>query len=76
MGGTEHRRGRIDIDRVNAAALIAADLFARNPHRTDRRLGGPCISLVRGPWAPFALRPDAKGRDLISPVAPVGRTHE
>lgn len=74
---------RIDFDRVNAAALRNADAVvrgllpdgrrdgaewvARNPRRSDRRLGSFKVNLLTGKWGDFAR--DDRGGDLVSLAA-------
>jgi hypothetical protein len=75
---------RIDIDRVNVAALrVLPSLLARwlpngrvqgpeyvalNPHRIDRHLGSFRINLRTGRWADFAIG-GARGGDVVSLAA-------
>lgn len=77
------RTGRIDFDRVNAAALRTADAVvtgllpdgrregaewvARNPMRPDRRPGSFKINLTTGKWSDFAT--GDRGGDLVSLAA-------
>lgn len=83
MTAGDHRSGRIDFDRVNAAALRNADAVvrgllpvghrdgaewvARNPLRNDRTPGSFKVNLVTGKWGDFAT-PD-RGGDLVSLAA-------
>ena len=78
---------RIDIDRVNVAALrVLPSLLARwlpngrvqgaeyvalNPRRMDRHLGSFRVNIRTGRWADFAIR-NARGRDVISLAAYLG----
>jgi hypothetical protein len=79
----ERRSRRVDFDRVNAAALRAADAVvrgllpdgrregsewvARNPGRPDRRLGSFKVNLSTGKWGDFAT--GDRGGDLVSLAA-------
>lgn len=79
----DHRSGRIDFDRVNAAALRNADAVvrgllpdgrrdgaewvARNPLRNDRKPGSFKVNLVTGKWGDFAT--NDRGGDLVSLAA-------
>ena len=78
-----HRRGRVNFEQVNSAALaVLPSLLARwlpsgriqgheyvalNPKRADRRLGSFSINLRTGRWADFAT--GDKGGDPISLAA-------
>ena len=78
---------RIDIDRVNVAALrVLPSLLARwlpngrvqgaeyvalNPRRMDQHLGSFRVNIRTGRWADFAIR-NARGRDVISLAAYLG----
>jgi hypothetical protein len=75
--------GRINFDRVKAAALAnanavvagllpdgkrgGAEWVARNPRRDDRRLGSFKVNLATGRWADFAT--GDHGSDLVSLAA-------
>lgn len=77
------RSGRIDFERVNAAALRNSDAVvrgllpdgrrdgvewvARNPHRNDRKPGSFKVNLVSGKWGDFATTD--RGGDLVSLAA-------
>lgn len=77
------RTGRIDFDRVNAAALSSSDAVvrgllpdgrreghewvARNPLRPDRKPGSFKINLQTGKWGDFAT--GDRGGDLVSLAA-------
>ena len=77
------RSGRIDFDRVAAAALRNADAVvrgflpdgrregsewvARNPLRPDKRPGSFKVNLATGKWGDFAT--GDRGRDLVSLAA-------
>tara|TARA_R110000868_G_scaffold45045_1_gene149784 strand:+ start:44005 stop:44343 length:339 start_codon:yes stop_codon:yes gene_type:complete len=77
------RRGLIDFARVNSAALSDArrivpallpagrmdgvEWVARNPQRSDRRLGSFKVNLDTGKWADFAT--GDRGGDLVSLAA-------
>lgn len=77
------RTGRIDFEGVNAGALAnaeavvrallpegrreGAEWVARNPHRSDRRLGSFKVNLVKGAWCDFAT--GDCGGDLVSLAA-------
>jgi hypothetical protein len=83
MSAGERRSGRVNFDRVNAAALVAAarvvlgllpegrregaEWVARNPLRDDRRPGSFKVNLHTGRWGDFATG-DAGG-DLVSLAA-------
>jgi len=80
MTGPINSTGRIDFDRVKAAALASAEAIvrgllpdgrregaewvARNPHRDDRRPGSFKINLHSGKWGDFAT--GDRGGDLVS----------
>ena len=77
------KSGRIDIDLINAEALLCFEAVCRrllpdgrregheylalNPRRNDRRLGSFKVNLKTGQWADFAS--GHKGRDPVSLVA-------
>ncbi len=77
------RSGRIDFERVNAAALRNSDAVvrgllpdgrrdgaewvARNPLRNDRKPGSFKVNLVTGKWGDFAT--NDRGGDLVSLAA-------
>jgi hypothetical protein len=84
MNASDERRSRrVDFERVNAAALAAADSVvpgllpggrregaewvALNPSRADRRPGSLKVNLASGRWADFAT--DDRGGDLVSLAA-------
>ena len=82
--------GRIDFDRVNAAALQRSESVvrgllpdgrrdgrewvARNPRRQDRRLGSFKVNLATGKWGDFSSG-DAGG-DLVSLAAYVSKLNQ
>lgn len=75
------RRGRVDFDRINAAALANIDRILRqwlpggrvqsgeytalNPRRTDKHLGSFRINMRSGRWGDF-VPGGASGGDLVS----------
>lgn len=72
--------GRVDFDRINAAALAAlparwlpdgrpsaGEWVCRNPRRADRSPGSFKINMRTGRWADFAT--GDKGGDMISLAA-------
>lgn len=77
------RSGRIDFERVNAAALRNSDAVvrgllpdgrrdgaewvARNPLRNDRKPGSFKVNLLTGKWSDFAT--NDRGGDLVSLAA-------
>lgn len=77
------RTGRIDFERVNAAALAAADAVvrgllpdgrregvewvARNPMRPDKNPGSFKVNFSTGKWGDFAT--GDRGGDLVSLAA-------
>ena len=79
----DSRSGRIDFERVNAAALRNSDAVvrgllpdgrrdgaewvARNPLRNDRKPGSFKVNLVTGKWGDFAT--NDRGGDLVSLAA-------
>jgi hypothetical protein len=79
----ERRTGRVDFDRVNAAALRNAEAVirgllpdgrregveyvARNPTRDDGRPGSFKINVTTGRWGDFAT--GDRGKDLVSLAA-------
>ncbi len=79
----ERRSGLVDFERVNAAAIGAAEAVvsallpdgrregaewvARNPKRDDRRPGSFKVNLASGRWGDFAT--DHRGGDLVSLAA-------
>jgi hypothetical protein len=81
-----HRRGRVNFEQVNSAALaVLPSLLARwlpsgriqgheyvalNPKRADRRPGSFSINISNGKWADFAC--DARGGDVVSLFAYLG----
>jgi hypothetical protein len=83
VSGSERRSGRIDFDRVSAAALHASDAVvkgllpdghregaewvARNPARSDHKPGSFKVNLTTGKWADFAS--GDRGGDLVSLAA-------
>jgi ribosomal protein L32 len=76
-------RAHIDFQAINECALFhlpellhrwvpdgiqkGREWIARNPRRTDHRLGSFCINLDTGKWADFAT--DARGGDVVSLAA-------
>ena len=81
--GGHVRSGRIDFERVNRSALARAvavvrgllpegrleghEYVARNPLRSDRRLGSFKVNVSTGRWADFATGDG--GGDLVSLAA-------
>ena len=79
----DNRSGRIDFERVNAAALRNSDAVvrgllpdgrrdgaewvARNPLRNDRKPGSFKVNLLTGKWGDFAT--NDRGGDLVSLAA-------
>ncbi len=77
------RAGRIDFERVNRSALANAvavvrgllpegrleghEYVARNPLRSDRRLGSFKVNVTNGRWADFAT--GQGGGDMVSLAA-------
>lgn len=80
--------GRLDFERINAAALSALpallsrwlpdgrreghEWVARNPRRADRRPGSFRINMNTGKWADFAT--DDRGGDVVSLAAYLANT--
>lgn len=78
-----NRRGRIDFERVKAAALVNGEAIlrgllpdgrreggewvARNPLRPDRKAGSFKVNIASGKWADFAT--GDRGGDLVSLAA-------
>ncbi len=83
MSAAHVRSGRVDFDRVAAAALARADgivrgllpdgrregveWVARNPLRQDRRPGSFKVNVATGKWGDFAN--GDRGTDLVSLAA-------
>ena len=77
------RRGRVDFDAINRAALaslpallgrwapggrfVGGEYISLNPTRADRRAGSFRVNVHSGKWADFAV--GAKGGDVISLAA-------
>ncbi len=83
VSGSARSSGRIDFERVRAAALVNAETIvrallpeglregaewvARNPLRVDRRPGSFKVNLNSGKWSDFAT--GDRGGDLVSLAA-------
>ena len=79
--------GRVDFSRVNAVAIRnidavvrgllpdgrreASEWVARNPNRSDKRLGSFKVNLITGKWGDFSS--GDRGGDLVSLAAFVTR---
>jgi hypothetical protein len=90
VSGPEHRSGRIDFDRMKAAALAnaesvikgflpdgrreGAEWVAKNPVRPDQRPGSFKVNISTGKWGDFAT--GDRGGDLISLAAFLARVDQ
>ena len=84
------RGRRVDFERVSSAALRnieavvrgllpdgrreGTEWVARNPNRSDRRLGSFKVNLITGKWGDFSS--GDRGGDLVSLAAFVTRTSQ
>ncbi len=88
MTSLTKRRGRLDFDAINRAALgslpallrrwlpdgrlVGREYIARNPRRADRRPGSFKVNVNSGRWADFAT--GDKGGDVVSLAAYLNST--